>query len=80
MQLGLHFAWNLFLCAFFHYPVSGYQISGTAALPSPLAPDWLTGGGYGLEGSVVLTAVALAAILLLARCPRNLLSPFDFQG
>ena len=79
MPLGLHFGWNLFLGAVFQYPVSGYQISSRSSSISALAPDWLTGGPYGLEGSAVLTVVAVGAILLLAKCPRNLLSPFVFQ-
>jgi membrane protease YdiL (CAAX protease family) len=79
MPLGLHFAWNLFLGIVFRYPVSGYRFSGSAGGNLRAASDWLTGGAYGLEGSAVLTGVAALGILLLARCPRNLLSPRDFQ-
>jgi len=79
MPLGLHFGWNLFLGPVFGYPVSGYQLSGSAAAAPGTATDWLTGGGYGLEGSAVLTVVAGAAILVLACCPRKVLSPVDFQ-
>jgi len=79
MPLGLHLGWNLFLGPVCGYPVSGYQLSGSAAAAPTTASDWLTGGKYGLEGSAVLTAVALASIVLLACCPRKVLSPADFQ-
>lgn len=78
MPLGLHFAWNVFLGAVFQYPVSGIRVS-SSAVGSAAAPDWLTGGGYGPEGSLVLTAVVSLAILVAARSPRIFLSPVDFQ-
>jgi len=80
MPLGLHFGWNLSLGVVFQYPVSGYQFSGVSSAAFSSAPDWLTGGPYGLEGSLILTAVAALAILVLSLCPRNLLSPMDFRG
>ena len=79
MPLGLHFGWNLFLGPVFRYPVSGYRLTGGESAVSPAALDWLTGGKYGLEGSVVLTIAATAAIFVLLRCPRKWLSPIDFQ-
>jgi len=79
MPLGLHFAWNVFLGPVFGYPVSGLPLSGGAALVSGKAPDWVTGGGYGLEASAVLTVVAAGAILLVTRCPLKWLSPFGVQ-
>jgi len=79
MPLGLHFGWNVFLGVVFQSPVSGLPLSSSPAHLASSAPDWLAGGRYGLEGSVVLTLAAAVAILALAKCPRNLLFPFDFQ-
>jgi membrane protease YdiL (CAAX protease family) len=69
MPIGLHFGWNLFLGPVFSFPVSGYAFGGRALAAPTGVPLWLTGGAYGPEGSVALTAVLLAAILLLLRLP-----------
>jgi len=69
MPIGLHFGWNLFLGPVFSFPVSGYAFGGRALAAPIRVPLWLTGGAYGPEGSVVLTAVLLAAILLFLSLP-----------
>lgn len=67
---GLHFAWNLLLL------LSGAEISGGDFAPkgmvySVTGPVWLTGGGFGPEGSVVTSCVALVtSVLLLVRSTR----------
>ncbi len=69
MPIGLHFAWNFFLGPVFSFPVSGYTL-GASRLSVPSAgPLWLSGGAYGPEGSVDLTAVLVVAILLLLFLP-----------
>jgi len=69
MPIGLHFGWNLFLGPVFSFPVSGFAFGGTGRAVPTGVPLWLTGGTYGPEGSVALTAVLLAAILLFLRLP-----------
>ena len=59
--IALHFSWN-----FFQGPVFGYEVSGLN-LQSVLTPelhgsDWLTGGKFGLEGSLLSALLYLAAI------------------
>jgi hypothetical protein len=62
LPMGIHFAWNWLLDAVFSVPVSGHPSAGL--LRSTLAgPDWLTGGAYGVEASVVAFAVISAAAL-----------------
>jgi membrane protease YdiL (CAAX protease family) len=69
MPIGLHFAWNFFLGPVFSFPVSGYTF-GSSHVPSPAAgPLWFSGGAYGPEGSVALTAVLAVAIPLLLLLP-----------
>jgi len=69
MPIGLHFAWNLFLGPVFSFPVSGYAFgAGKSHLPYAV-PPWLSGGTYGPEGSVALTGILAAAILLFLRLP-----------
>lgn len=66
--IGLHFAWNLMLG-----PIAGHEVSGYVPSESLLltlddrGPDWLTGGAFGMEASVVMTVVEAAAIALLWR-------------
>jgi uncharacterized protein len=78
LPLGIHFAWNFLLDAVFSVPVSGHPSSGL--LRSTLAgPDWLTGGAYGVEASVIAFAVISAAsvyTVALARHRGHIVPPF----
>jgi len=68
LAIGIHALWNFAESGIFGVPVSGFVIPGwlSARLSGP---DWLTGGSFGPEGSVVtlgVTTVAIAALLLIA--------------
>jgi uncharacterized protein len=70
----LHFSWN-----FFQGPILGYEVSGEN-LQSLFQQEvkgsiWITGGKFGLEGSVVATGLYIAAILLLAFLYNKKLNP-----
>lgn len=72
LAVGIHFAWNFMSEAVFSLPTSGHAASGL--LQGRLTgPDWLSGGAYGVEGSVVTLAVigALTAALLLLAARRG---------
>jgi len=61
----LHFSWN-----FFQGPILGFKVSGLS-LPSLLQAEpkgdlFLTGGDFGLEGSILITLIALTSVLILA--------------
>jgi len=64
--IGLHTAWNFTLGAIFGVPVSGSDNKGWLVSTRP-GPDWLTGGGFGAEASVVTVALcsAVTAALLV---------------
>ncbi|HJW32220.1 MAG TPA: CPBP family intramembrane glutamic endopeptidase [Holophagaceae bacterium] len=68
LPIGLHFGWN-----WAQGWLLGFPVSGTLDLSGPLRPvlhakpTWLTGGAFGLEGSVLCAGVALGGILLLSR-------------
>jgi len=58
--IGLHFAWNFTEGGIFGVPVSGFSIKGL--LVSKLdGPEILTGGAFGIEASVLVPVLGLAA-------------------
>lgn len=67
---GLHLAWNFMQGAVFGISVSGHTDEGwlTAGLKGP---DWLTGGAFGIEGSMLSFVLCLgAAAWLLVKADR----------
>ena len=64
LSIGMHTGWN-----FFQGPIFGYAASGhkTATLITHTAngPDWLTGGEFGPEGSVLIIPIIAAAIYVM---------------
>ncbi len=64
---GLHIGWNFALGYLFSITVSGHPSQGLFA-GSLTGPTWLTGGAYGLEGSIfTLLALLLVGGLLWRR-------------
>lgn len=55
--IGLHFAWNT-LVSLLGIPVSGSRKPGLFVTTAH-GPDWLTGGAFGIEASVVTVAVGM---------------------
>jgi len=78
LPLGLHFGWNWCQGALLGFGVSGTQALGCFIPVSHARPLWLTGGAFGLEGSLPCTLVcSLACYFLLRRWPvRELKRPF----
>lgn len=67
VAIGLHTAWNFTLGTIASLPVSGLRLSHLFEVTVE-GPHWLTGGGYGLEASVLMVLVpALASVLLALR-------------
>lgn len=59
-----HFAWNWFIAAVLHMPVSGVPVVGSPDYRVvETGPDWLTGGSWGVEGGVA-AGVGLSAGLV----------------
>ncbi len=71
--IGWHSAWNFSLLFVFGVVNSGYSsesfgIAGASLFSSALSGQtWLTGGGFGPEGSVVTTVVITLQIIILWR-------------
>jgi membrane protease YdiL (CAAX protease family) len=64
LPIGLHFSWN-----FFQGPVLGFEVSGVdmnGVIQQKMEGyDWLTGGPFGLEGSLIATFLMILAIITL---------------
>ena len=65
--IGLHLAWNVMSGPILGHEVSGYDSMATVLAERGHGPGWLTGGEFGIEGSVWMTATELVGIALLAR-------------
>ncbi len=66
---GMHAAWNVMQGTFYGIPVSGTDAHGWL-VSVRRGPDWLSGGAFGAEASVVALLVccgASVALLLIAR-------------
>jgi membrane protease YdiL (CAAX protease family) len=74
LPIGMHFAWNSTYDGLFALPVSGHAARGWLQVTTS-GPEWLTGGGYGVEASVVTLVVwGAAAILMLRQRPGHMLA------
>lgn len=67
LAIGIHAAWNFTQGFVFSAPVSGGRSSDGLLVTVREGPEWLTGGAFGLEASVVAMAVTTAAGLVLLR-------------
>ncbi|HEX8616138.1 MAG TPA: CPBP family intramembrane glutamic endopeptidase [Thermoanaerobaculia bacterium] len=65
--IGLHLAWNLMSGPILGHEVSGYESMVSVLVELGEGPEWLTGGEFGIEGSIWMTAAELIGIALLAR-------------
>ena len=69
LPFGLHLSWNYFLGPVFGLPVSGGRFEPSYLQSSITGPQWLSGGNYGPEASILLTIVCAAAIGVVWKAP-----------
>ncbi|HEM3670458.1 TPA: CPBP family intramembrane metalloprotease [Streptococcus suis] len=62
---GLHAAWNCFQGNVFAFPVSGTQTGQAFIAVETSGPDWLSGGAFGVEGSVISLLIQAGMITWL---------------
>lgn len=72
---GINFGWKASRALVFGLAVSGVNSHSPIVQGDPMGPFWLTGGGYGLDGSWVAFLVLLATLPFVYRLTREL----DFQ-
>ncbi|MFA7588035.1 MAG: type II CAAX endopeptidase family protein [Novosphingobium sp.] len=78
LAIGIHAAWNFTQGWVFSAPVSGSPAPMGLLVTRRIGPEWLTGGSFGLEASVVAVVVASGAglaLLALAARRGNLMAP-----
>jgi hypothetical protein len=71
----LNFGWKASRALVFGLAVSGVSGHSSVIEGDPMGPFWMTGGGYGLDGSWVAFFVLFAALPVLYSLTRDL----DFQ-
>jgi membrane protease YdiL (CAAX protease family) len=76
--MGIHFAWNFAQGGIFGVNVSGNDFTGL--LESKLSgPEWLSGGAFGAEASVVAVAIGIVGFVLFywqAQKRGHVIAPF----
>ena len=77
---GIHFGWNFFLGVIYGLPVSGIKDFSVLIRANAHGPRLLTGGAYGIEGSVTGSIVILLGILLIELMPKRLISEMRQPG
>jgi hypothetical protein len=69
---GLNFGWKASRALVFGLALSGVNSHSPVVQGNPMGPFWLTGGGFGLDGSWVTFLILLAAIPVVFRVTREL--------
>jgi len=64
LPIGLHLGWNFFQASIFGFASSGH-ISPALLSQSPVGADWLSGGNFGAENSILIVPFTLASLLLI---------------
>ncbi len=65
LAIGLHFGWNAATVGIFGTVTSGSEARESLVTAVTAGPDWLSGGSFGPEASVVSVLVCSAATVLL---------------
>jgi membrane protease YdiL (CAAX protease family) len=72
LSWGLNFGWKASRALLFGLSVSGVNSHSPVVQGDPMGPFWLTGGGYGLDGSWFAFLVLVASLPLVFRLTREL--------
>jgi hypothetical protein len=72
LSWGINFGWKASRALVFGLAVSGVSSHSPVVQGDPMGPFWLTGGGYGLDGTWVAFFAFLAALPVVYRLTRDL--------
>lgn len=70
--IGFHFAWNVAMGIVFGLPISGLTHYSPLIKTYTYGPIWLTGDGYGPEGSAIAILVLLGLLVVMMVVTRDL--------
>ena len=65
LSMGMHIGWNFFQAPVFGFPASGHVEAQTLVAHERAGPEWLSGGDFGPEASVIIVPVLLLALWLM---------------
>ncbi len=69
---GLNFGWKASRALLFGLAVTGVNSNSPIIQGDPMGPFWVTGGGFGLEGSWITFFLILAALAVVYKLTRDL--------
>ncbi len=72
LSWGLNFGWKASRALLFGLSVNGVNSHSPVVQGDPMGPFWLTGGGFGVEGSWVTFILLIAALPVVFRITREL--------
>ena len=72
LSWGINFGWKASRALVFGLAVSGVTSHSPVVQGDPMGPFWLTGGGFGLDGSWIAFALLVAALPVVYRLTRDL--------
>jgi hypothetical protein len=72
LSWGINFGWKASRALVFGLAISGNSSHSPMVQGNPMGPFWLTGGGFGLDGSWVAFVVLLIALPVIYRLTRDL--------
>jgi membrane protease YdiL (CAAX protease family) len=72
LSWGINFGWKASRALVFGLAISGDSSHSPVVQGNPMGPFWLTGGGYGLDGSWMAFVLLLVAIPVIYRLTREL--------
>ena len=64
LSMGMHIGWNFFQGPIFGFAASGYRHSTLIKL-TPTGQNWLTGGAFGPEGSILIIPIIVLALAII---------------
>jgi membrane protease YdiL (CAAX protease family) len=68
---GIHMSWNFFQDGIFGMPNSGITEFQSWIQPAISGPEWITGGSFGIEASVIALCLSLGVALVMLKMSIN---------
>ena len=65
LSIGMHTGWNFFQATVFGFAASGHAEAWTLVTHESAAANWLSGGEFGPEASVLTVPVVLIALVVM---------------